>query len=146
VTVLRLATIGYERVTLAEVIARLKAAGVEQVIDVRAVAASRRPGFSKTMLAASLEAEGLAYRHLRGLGTPKAGREAARAGRTAEMQAIYRAHLETPEAVAEMAQACALAARRPSALLCYEADAAHCHRAIVADIIRAETGCAVVDL
>ena len=45
-----LATIGYERDTLEGMIGRLKAAGVKTVVDVRAVAASRRPGFSKTML------------------------------------------------------------------------------------------------
>jgi uncharacterized protein (DUF488 family) len=142
----RLATIGYESATLDAVIGRLKTAGVELVIDVRAVAASRRAGFSKTLLGASLNAAGIDYRHLRGLGTPKPGREAARKGRIAEMRAIFRAHLEEPQAVLEMAQACDLAARRPAALLCYEADASRCHRAIVADIIRERIGCAVIDL
>ncbi|MEP6968190.1 MAG: DUF488 domain-containing protein, partial [Pseudomonadota bacterium] len=56
-----LATIGYEAATLDQVIGRLRGAGVEIVIDVRAVAASRRPGFSKTMLAASLAAAGVDY-------------------------------------------------------------------------------------
>ena len=45
-----LATIGYELDTLDGMIGRLKAAGVKAVVDVRAVAASRRPGFSKTMM------------------------------------------------------------------------------------------------
>ena len=71
----RLATIGYESATLDAVIGRLKTAGVELVIDVRAVAASRRAGFSKTLLGASLNAAGIDYRHLRGLGTPKPGAE-----------------------------------------------------------------------
>jgi len=142
----RLATIGYESATLDAVIGRLKTAGVELVIDVRAVAASRRAGFSKTLLGASLNAAGIDYRHLRGLGTPKPGREAARKGRISEMRAIFQAHLEEPQAVLEMAQACDLAARRPAALLCYEADASRCHRAIVADIIRERIGCAVIDL
>ena len=75
-----LATIGYEKATLAEVIDRLRAASVEVVIDVRAIAGSRRAGFSKTLLSASLGEAGIGYRHLRGLGTPKPGRQAARAG------------------------------------------------------------------
>ena len=54
-----LATIGYEASTQADVIGRLKAAGVETVVDVRAIAASRRAGFSKTILAASLAEAGL---------------------------------------------------------------------------------------
>jgi len=74
----QLFTIGYEAATLDDLIGRLKAAGVQVVIDVRAIAASRRAGFSKTVLAASLAAENIDYVHLRALGTPKAGRDAAR--------------------------------------------------------------------
>jgi uncharacterized protein (DUF488 family) len=141
-----LATIGYEGASLDAVIGKLKAAGVEQVIDVRAIAASRRPGFSKTILAASLGEAGIGYDHLRALGTPKAGREAAHAGRTEEMRGIYEGHLEEPAAQAELALAADLAAAKPSALLCYEADPTKCHRAIVANRIRQRIGCAVVDL
>ena len=142
----RLATIGYEQSTLDDVIGRLKRAGVGIVIDVRAVASSRRAGFSKTMLAASLEAEGIAYRHLRGLGTPKPGRQAARAGRIGEMHRIFGEHLKEPEAQFELGEACEIAREKTAALLCYEADAANCHRAIVADLIRERIGCEVVDL
>jgi uncharacterized protein (DUF488 family) len=139
-------TIGYQSATLPEVIATLKTAGVDIVVDVRAVAASRRAGFSKTILRASLEAEGVEYAHLRGLGTPKAGREAARKGRIAEMEAIFAAHLETPEAQEALAQATAIARGRAAALLCFEACAKGCHRRIVAARIQAATGCAVRDL
>jgi len=142
----RLATIGYERATLDDVISRLRAAQVEIVVDVRAVAASRRAGFSKTLLDASLNAAGIGYQHLRGLGTPKAGRDAARAGRTSEMRAIYEAHLTEPQAVVELAEVCDIAAARPAALLCFEAEACRCHRAIVADLIRNRIRCEVVDL
>jgi uncharacterized protein (DUF488 family) len=69
-----LSTIGYEAATLPELIAKLQATGVKVVVDVRAVASSRRAGFSKTMLCASLAAEGISYEHLRSLGTPKLGR------------------------------------------------------------------------
>ncbi len=141
-----LATIGYERATLDDVIGRLKAAGVEIVIDVRAVAASRRAGFSKTLLGNSLNAAGIGYLHLRALGTPKPGRDAARAGRVAEMRDIFNAHLEEPQAQLALAEAAEVAAERRAALLCFEADAAGCHRAIVADRIRAVIGCEVVDL
>jgi uncharacterized protein (DUF488 family) len=133
---MRLATIGYEQQTLPDVIGRLKKAKVELVIDVRAVAASRRPGFSKSMLAATLAEHGIDYVHLRQLGTPKEGRLAARAGRTAEMHKIFERHLQEPEAQLELARAGELASKRRVALLCYEADAACCHRAIVADRLR----------
>jgi uncharacterized protein (DUF488 family) len=141
-----LATIGYEGETQAAVIARLQQAGVEVVVDVRAVAASRRAGFSKTVLAASLAEAGIDYVHLRDLGTPKPGRDAARHGRIGEMTSIFEAHLAEPAAQLQLAQAAAIATERKAALLCYEADAAGCHRRIVAQRIRAATGCEVEDL
>lgn len=139
-------TIGYEQATQAQVIGALKAAGVELVIDVRAVAASRRAGFSKGVLASSLKAEGVDYAHLKALGTPKAGREAARAGRTEEMRRIFEAHLAEPEAAIALESAAEWAQTRPSALLCYEADAACCHRRILTDRLARTRGFAVRDL
>ena len=141
-----LATIGYEKATLAEVIDRLKSAGVEVLVDVRAVASSRRAGFSKTLLASSLAEEGIEYVHLRGLGTPKPGREVARKGDIAGMRAIFEQQLRTPEAEHDMARAAAIVSERPSALLCLEADAAGCHRRIVAERLRDRLGLKVRDL
>jgi uncharacterized protein (DUF488 family) len=130
---MKLATIGYEQATIDGVIARLKAAKVAIVLDVRAVTSSRRPGFSKRQLAATLAENGIDYVHLRALGTPAAGRAAVRAGRPAEMRKIYERHLEEPEAIAALAEAEEIVRKRSTCLLCYESDAAHCHRAIVAE-------------
>jgi uncharacterized protein (DUF488 family) len=140
------ATIGYERSPLPGVIARLQTAGVTLLIDVRAIAASRRPGFSKTLLSGSLAEAGVDYLHLRDLGTPKSGRIAARAGRSAEMAQIFNTHLATAAAQGALAQAIELSLGRRVCLLCYEADPACCHRAIVAAEIRARTGAAVINL
>jgi uncharacterized protein (DUF488 family) len=125
---LRLFTIGYEGATQAELIAALQAAGVARVIDVRAVPMSRKPGFSKNILAAGLREAGIDYVHLKALGTPPAGREAARKGKMDVMKAIYAEQLETPEAGADAARMIGLAQEKPSALLCFERDPAHCHR------------------
>jgi uncharacterized protein (DUF488 family) len=141
-----LATIGYEGDTLNGVIARLQRAQIAVVIDVRAVAASRRPGFSKTLLSGSLAEGGIDYLHLRDLGTPKSGRIAARAGRTAEMAQIFDTHLQTAAAQGALAHAVELSLGRRVCLLCYEADPACCHRAIVAAQIIARTGAEVIDL
>jgi len=124
----RIFTIGYEGATQAELVAALQAAGVERVIDVRAVPNSRKPGFSKNILAAGLAESGIDYVHLKALGTPADGRAAARAGRIDEMNRIYAAQLETPEAGADAARMIALAQEKPSALLCFERDPAGCHR------------------
>lgn len=133
-------TIGYEQATQADVIGRLKAAGVQRLVDVRAIAASRRAGFSKTLLAASLNEAGIDYVHLRALGTPKAGRDAARRGRTAEMRDIFAGHMAEPAALIALDDLKRLAAEKPTALLCYEADHAGCHRAVLAERLAAEDG------
>ena len=127
------ATIGYQGTTIAAVLQALTEARVELLVDVRAVAGSRRPGFSKTPLAANLRGAGIDYLHLRGLGTPAPGRAAARAGRHEEMRAIFLKHLEQHEAGAELdALADIVRGGRRVCLLCFEADPAHCHRTLVA--------------
>ncbi|WP_372786611.1 DUF488 family protein [Phenylobacterium sp.] len=144
---MKLATIGYERETQPAVIQRLKDAGVELLIDVRAVASSRRAGFSKTLLSASLNEAGIGYVHLRQLGTPKAGREFARKGRIAEMHEIFEAHMAEPGAQLELAKATEIVrGGKKVALLCYEADAAGCHRTILAKRICETLGCGIENL
>src|SRR3982751_6700789 len=85
----RVATIGEEGPPVPAVLDALKDAGVELLIDIRAIASSRRPGFAKTALAANLATIGVEYLHLRGLGTPADGRAAARAGRQDELERIF---------------------------------------------------------
>lgn len=135
---MKIFTIGYEGSTQPELIAALQAAGVAQVIDVRAVPMSRKPGFSKNVLAAGLAEAGIDYVHLKALGTPPAGREAARQGRWEEMNRIYAEQLETPEAGADAARMIALAQEAPSALLCFERDPAGCHRTPLREAVMAD--------
>jgi uncharacterized protein (DUF488 family) len=139
-------TIGYEASTLPAVLSALKSARVGLLIDVRAVAASRKPGFSKRLLAGSLDDAGIRYLHLQALGTPKPGRDAARAGRVAEMHRIFRAHMESDRAQAELTQARAAAGSDRACLLCFERDHHACHRALVAEMIQASSGQAVIHL
>ena len=141
---MRVFTIGYEGVTMDEFIAALQKAGVERVIDVRALPLSRRPGFSKSILAATLRQADIDYVHLKALGTPKRGRDAAKKGDVATLRAVYEDQLALPEAQAAAAQMRALAGEKPSALLCYERDPCHCHRTL---LLQAEgDGAEVVDL
>ncbi|HEU4565388.1 MAG TPA: DUF488 domain-containing protein [Gemmatimonadaceae bacterium] len=128
-----LATIGYQAATMSSFLEALRDARVELLVDVRAVASSRRPGFSKSKLAANLAEAGIDYLHLRALGTPADGRAAARAGRHDEMRAIFREQLATEEARGELETLAELVrSGRRVCLLCFEADPAHCHRALVA--------------
>lgn len=132
---MRIFTIGYEGATVGEFVDALKRAGVERVIDVRAVPNSRRPGFSKTPLRNALAEAGIDYVHLRALGTPADGRAAARAGRHKDLERIYAGQLELPEAIAGGAQMLDLAQDKPSAVLCYERDPAVCHRTLLLDAV-----------
>jgi uncharacterized protein (DUF488 family) len=128
---MKLFTIGYEATTMAEFLDALTKAGVERVIDVRAVPNSRRPGFSKTPLRNALAEAGIDYVHLRALGTPAEGREAARKGRHDDLKRIYAAQLDLPEAIVAAEQMKELAGEKPSALLCYEREPAGCHRTLL---------------
>jgi len=129
-------TIGYEQAKPAAVLAELKRAKIELLVDTRAVAASRRPGFSKRQLAASLDDTGIAYLHLQKLGTPAEGRQAARAGDRDRLWQIYDAHIKKPEPQAELAEIVDLIkSGKHIALLCYCRDPKTCHRSrIVANV------------
>jgi uncharacterized protein (DUF488 family) len=143
----KLFTIGYEKAKPDAVMAELKRAKVKLLVDTRAVAASRKPGFSKRQLAASLDEEGIAYLHLQKLGTPAEGREAARAGKLDTLWRIYAKHLKTPEAIEAMDELVTIVkSGQPVCLLCFERDKDCCHRTRIAEIVRERTGTSVVDL
>ena len=135
-----ISTIGYEGGTVDGFIRALREAGVELVLDIRAAPVSRKKGFSKNQLAAHLAGAGIGYRHLRGLGTPKRGREAARSGDLESFERIFREHMEEPEALLDLGEAIALAQAKPVCLLCLERDPEHCHRLIVGTRMAWQTG------
>jgi uncharacterized protein (DUF488 family) len=136
-----IATIGYEGATQDTLVAALRDAAIDLLVDVRAVANSRRPGFSKRSLTAALEEADIEYLHLRGLGTPAAGRAAARAGRHEEMHGIFAQHMQTLEAQDDLFLLAELVgAGRKACLLCLEASHEHCHRTLVAAALDARLG------
>jgi uncharacterized protein (DUF488 family) len=143
----KLFTIGYEKAKPDAVMAELKRAKVKLLVDTRAVAASRKPGFSKRQLAATLDENGIAYLHLQKLGTPDEGRQAARAGKLDTLWKIYAKHLKTPEAIEAMAELVTIVKSGQSVcLLCFERDKDCCHRTRIAEIVHERTGVNVVDL
>lgn len=125
-------TMGYEGTDIERFIATLKAVGVSRLADVRAVALSRKKGFSKKALSARLEAEGIEYIHFIQLGDPKPGRDAAKAGMFEEFRAIYSEHLESESAKASVELLARAAGEKPTCLLCFERDPKTCHRSLVA--------------
>ncbi|WP_445501345.1 DUF488 domain-containing protein [Microvirga sp. G4-2] len=126
-------TIGYEGADVDRFLTTLKDAGIETLADVRAVALSRKRGFSKSALRDALANQGIGYEHFIKLGTPKEGRQAARAGDGELMRRIYCDEvLATEEAQEAFRDLKALAGAKPICLLCFERDPANCHRRILA--------------
>lgn len=140
-------TIGYQETPLSDVIDALKRAKVKILVDTRAVAASRRPGFSKKALSAALDEAGIAYLHFQKLGTPAEGREAARTGDYARLWKIYGKHIRTQPAQEELAELNKLVeAGKKVCLLCYERKPEECHRSKIAALVAKATGAKIVDL
>jgi uncharacterized protein (DUF488 family) len=143
----KLFTIGYEKAKPEALMTELKRAKVKLLVDTRAVAASRKPGFSKRQLAATLDENGISYLHLQKLGTPDEGRQAARAGKLDTLWRIYAKHLKTPEAIEAMDELIAIVkSGQAVCLLCYERDKDCCHRSRIAEVVHERTGASVVDL
>jgi uncharacterized protein (DUF488 family) len=140
-------TIGYEQAKPAAVLDELKRKKIELLVDTRAVAASRRPGFSKRQLAASLDEAGIGYIHLQKLGTPAEGRAAARKGDTDALWRIYDKHIKTSEAQAALDELIALIkSGKRVALLCYCRDPETCHRSRIVANVKKRTPVKVNDL
>jgi uncharacterized protein (DUF488 family) len=140
-------TIGYEKARPDAVMSELKRAKVDLLVDTRAVAASRRPGFSKRQLAASLDEAGIAYIHLQKLGTPTEGRAAARAGDFDKLWRIYDKHIKTRDAQDALGELLALIkSGKRVCLLCYERDPNECHRSRIAALVKKRARVKVEDL
>jgi uncharacterized protein (DUF488 family) len=140
-------TIGYEKATLIAVVDTLQRAKIGVLVDTRAIAASRRPGFSKRQLAAALDEAGIAYLHLQKLGTPTEGREAPRFGDMSTLWRVYDKHIKTPEAREALDELASIVrSGQRICLLCYERDPEQCHRSRIAALMRNRTRAKIENL
>ncbi len=117
----------------------LTAHGIRHVVDVRRVPRSRRhPHFSERTLAAALAEAGIGYTHVPELGGMREPRPDSvnRALPDGPFRG-YADHMATEEFERGFATALALAASTPTALMCAEANPAHCHRRLIADVLTA---------
>ncbi len=132
-------TIGHSTRTLNTFLRLLHAHGIEQVADVRTVPRSRaNPQFGQDALPAELEAEGLRYVHLPGLGGWRRPRpDSPNAGwRNASFRG-YADYMLTPEFEQNLEALLALARTAPTAIMCAEAVPYRCHRSLIADALTA---------
>ena len=139
-------TIGYEGAAIEDLIAALTRAGITRLLDIRWSPYSKRSEFSTDELRAVLAEYGIAYTHIRALGNPPSGREAARTGHAAAFREIFSAHLHGPEGRAGLEQALSFAADEAICLLCLEKSPTHCHRSMVAARLNELSGQAIVNL
>lgn len=141
-----LATIGYEKSSPSGFVETLRKCGIEVLVDIRERAQSRRRGFSKTALSLAIERAGIEYIHMRALGDPKEGRDAARAGLIEEFRKIYSDVLTAEPAQEALAKVELLARSKRICLMCYEQDARNCHRKMVAEVLEKSLNCTTVHL
>lgn len=141
-----IATIGYEGSTIERFVAALKHASIDVLIDVRDVPLSRKKGFSKNGLAQILTSAGIEYVHLKGLGDPKDGRDAARAGEYDLFEKIFGRHMQTKSALRDLDIAADIVRARHACLMCFECHHGKCHRSIVADRLAQMTHLTVTPL
>jgi len=142
---LTLFTIGYESVAPDAFVRALKDAGVSTLLDIRAIAWSRKEGFSKEELRSVLDSAGIAYVHLEALGNPQK-RGGRVPGDTRSYEDMYNAHLDSQAAQAGLAHAAQLAAASPCCLMCFERDPHHCHRLLTAARMEADFGFTITHL
>jgi uncharacterized protein (DUF488 family) len=143
----QLFTIGYEGRAQHDVIALLDEADIELLVDVRIRSQSRKPGLSKTSLAAGLADAGIDYLHLRDLGTPIPIRAEFRANNTEHARAEYLRYLRDDEAAQHaLAELLRLAQERRVAILCFEHDPRVCHRMVITEELARTNGIEAVHL
>ena len=139
-------TSGYEGKSIDRFLERLLNAGIECIIDVRNNPMSRKYGFSKVGLSRCAERLELEYIHIGELGIPS---ELRRSLHTKEDYEVLFQEYETtvmPSAPEACDRAAELMTRKPSTLVCFEADASRCHRGKLADLLARQTGLEVVHL
>ena len=129
----RIYSVGYEGLSVAGLVERLRQNRIEELVDVRANPFSRRPGFSKKRLAEALTSAGIIYRHEPLLGN--AFRDVDDFGTAMD---LMRRHLESGEPAEAVARLVSLADGRRIAVLCLENEQARCHRQTVLEAARTQ--------
>jgi uncharacterized protein (DUF488 family) len=130
-------TIGHSTHPIEEFTRILQAHGIRQLIDVRTIPRSRHnPQFNRDNLPASLQASGIQYQHLPGLGGLRHAKpDSVNNGwRNASFRG-YADYMQTPEFQVNLEDLMRLARMAPTAIMCAEAVPWRCHRSLIADAL-----------
>ncbi len=130
-------TLGHSTRELAEFLAVLDAHRLEAVLDIRRFPNSKRlPHFERTALAASLEAQGIAYRWLPSLGgRRRPDPDSPNIGWRHPAFRAYADYLATEEFAEGLFELLTIVHGLRSVILCAEILWWRCHRRLVADVL-----------
>lgn len=129
-------TIGYEGLPLQQFIDILLQNKIEQLIDIREIALSRKNGFSKGILSNYLKEAGIRYQHFSALGSPKSIRHELRENWDYDtFFKEYKKHTEDIDVQEALRDLEGLSKVRKTAIMCYEKDHNTCHRSIISEIL-----------
>ena len=132
-------TVGHSTRTLEELIAILRAHGIERLVDVRTIPRSRQnPQFNQETLSKSLRNRHLSYRHMKALGGLRhARRDSINMGwRNASFRG-FADYMQTPAFAEAVEKLLLLSAEKSTAIMCAEAVPWRCHRSLIADALTA---------
>jgi uncharacterized protein (DUF488 family) len=132
-------TIGHSTRPLAELINLLTANSITKLVDVRSIPRSRHnPQFNSDTLPAALEAAGIGYIHMTGLGGLRRPQpDSPNTGWRSKSFKGYADYMLTEEFQASLAELMALAKTERVAVMCAEALPWRCHRSLMGDALTA---------
>jgi uncharacterized protein (DUF488 family) len=129
-----LVTIGYEGLKTDDFLEKLKENNVSILVDVRQNPISRKPGFSKSHLAAFLQQNNINYLHFQKLGTPRELRNRLKEdGDYDEFFEEYREYLMSQRGWLDYLKD--LAGKTTCCLMCFEKDHQECHRQVISSAL-----------
>lgn len=139
-------TIGYEGRSPEMLLDTLKKHGIQQLIDVRELALSRKNGFAKAALSKFLRSNGIIYKHFPSLGSPREIRHKLwKEGDYAQFFKEYADALNRDESQEYLKDLEGLAHVRRTVIMCFEKDVEVCHRKIIKERLISD-GFKVADL
>ncbi|MFI5333838.1 MAG: DUF488 family protein [Chlamydiales bacterium] len=130
-------TIGHSTRSIEEMIALLKAHGIQTVIDIRTIPKSRHnPQFNQEVFKNTLNKNKIGYRHLKELGGLRhSSKDSINTGWINASFRGFADYMQTPSFQKGVEKLEKIAAKKRCVLLCAEAVPWRCHRSLIADAL-----------
>lgn len=132
-------TVGYEGKDIDSFLTNILKKGIENIIDVRCNAVSRKFGFSKKQLSLACNKLKIHYIHIPALGIPSESRQSLKTQKDYDKLFISYTENILPNHIKEQNEVLAIMNEKPSALMCYEENPMQCHRTYLAKSIASKS-------